>query len=110
MWYADTVGVKKVYDSVANFTSSTDDWEPAPLLKKLSETGGKFAEYERGAAHRDGLTGQWKNSASLSDADETEGAGLNSNDSADARRNSSDRACRVEMKFVRDFSYTSRCE
>jgi 3-hydroxyacyl-CoA dehydrogenase len=52
MWYADTVGVKKVYDRVCEFHKQHGMlWEPAPLLKKLSETGGKFAEYERGAAH-----------------------------------------------------------
>ena len=51
MWYADTVGVKKVYDRVCEFHKQHGMlWEPAPLLKKLAETGGKFAEYERKAA------------------------------------------------------------
>jgi 3-hydroxyacyl-CoA dehydrogenase len=51
MWYADTVGVKKVYDRVREFHKQHGMlWEPAPLLKKLAESGGKFAEFERKAA------------------------------------------------------------
>ena len=51
MWYADTVGLKKVYDRVCEFHKQHGMlWEPAPLLKKLAETGGKFAEYKRGTA------------------------------------------------------------
>ncbi len=51
MWYADTVGLKKVYERVCEFYKLHGMlWEPAPLLKKLAETGGKFAEFERGAA------------------------------------------------------------
>ena len=49
MFYADTVGLKKVYDRVCAFheqaqTEGTneDRWEPAPLLKKLAEEGGTF--------------------------------------------------------------------
>ena len=50
MWYADTVGLKKVYDRVCDFHKLHGMlWEPAPLLKKLAETGGKFAEFERKA-------------------------------------------------------------
>jgi 3-hydroxyacyl-CoA dehydrogenase len=50
MWYADTVGVKKVYDRVCEFHKQHGMlWEPAPLLKKLAESGGKFAEFERKA-------------------------------------------------------------
>ncbi len=33
------VGVKNVYDKVVAF-----GWEPAPLLKKLAESNGKFAD------------------------------------------------------------------
>jgi 3-hydroxyacyl-CoA dehydrogenase len=51
MWYADTVGLKKVYDRVCEFHKQHGMlWEPAPLLKKLAESGGKFADYERKAA------------------------------------------------------------
>jgi 3-hydroxyacyl-CoA dehydrogenase len=50
MWYADTIGLKKVYDRVCEFHKQHGMlWEPAPLLKKLAETGGKFAEFERKA-------------------------------------------------------------
>jgi 3-hydroxyacyl-CoA dehydrogenase len=50
MWYADTVGVKKVYDRVCEFhTQHGILWEPAPLLEKLAKSGGKFAEFERKA-------------------------------------------------------------
>ena len=48
MWYADTVGLKKVYDRVVEFHQRLGRfWEPAPLLKKLAESGGKFAEWTR---------------------------------------------------------------
>jgi len=51
MWYADTVGLKKVYDRVKEFHQQHGQrWEPAPLLKKLAEEGKTFAEYERHAA------------------------------------------------------------
>jgi 3-hydroxyacyl-CoA dehydrogenase len=51
MWYADTVGVKKVYERVCEFQKQHGMlWEPAPLLKKLAESGGKFAGFERTAA------------------------------------------------------------
>jgi 3-hydroxyacyl-CoA dehydrogenase len=39
MWYADEVGLKNVYDKVVAF-----GWQPAPLLKKLAESNGKFAD------------------------------------------------------------------
>jgi 3-hydroxyacyl-CoA dehydrogenase len=49
MFYADTVGLKQVYDRVCAFNDEArkqypadDRWEPAPLLKKLAESGGKF--------------------------------------------------------------------
>ncbi len=43
MWYADTVGLKKIYDRISEF-----GWEPAPLLKKLAEQGGTFAGLDAG--------------------------------------------------------------
>jgi 3-hydroxyacyl-CoA dehydrogenase len=48
MWYADTVGIRRVYDRVCEFHKKHGIlWEPAPLLKKLAESGGKFAEFDR---------------------------------------------------------------
>lgn len=46
MWYADTVGLKKVYDRICEFHRQHGElWEPAPLLKKLAEEGGAFADF-----------------------------------------------------------------
>ncbi|MGE0104912.1 MAG: 3-hydroxyacyl-CoA dehydrogenase NAD-binding domain-containing protein [Blastocatellales bacterium] len=48
MWYADTVGLKKVYDAVCRFHEEHGElWTPAPLLKRLAEEGSTFAEYDR---------------------------------------------------------------
>jgi 3-hydroxyacyl-CoA dehydrogenase len=52
MWYADTLGLKKVYDRVCEFHQQHGEgWEPAPLLKRLAEQGKTFAEFntEQGA-------------------------------------------------------------
>jgi 3-hydroxyacyl-CoA dehydrogenase len=46
MWYADTVGLKKVYDRIREFHQQHGElWEPAPLLKRLAEQGKTFAEF-----------------------------------------------------------------
>jgi len=43
MFYADTVGVKKVYDAVARFHAEQGEWmKPAPLLEQLARAGGRF--------------------------------------------------------------------
>ncbi len=48
MWYADTVGLKKVYERVVEFQKQHGEmWEPAPLLKQLAEQGKKFADITR---------------------------------------------------------------
>jgi len=48
MWYADAVGLKKVYDRVLEFHRQHGElWEPAPLLKQLAEQGKTFAEYKK---------------------------------------------------------------
>jgi 3-hydroxyacyl-CoA dehydrogenase len=48
MWYADTVGLKKVYDRVCQFRQQYGQlWEPAPLLKRLAEEGKSFADFRR---------------------------------------------------------------
>ena len=45
MWYADTVGLKKVYDRVLEFQQHHGElWEPAPLLKRLADEGKAFAD------------------------------------------------------------------
>ena len=45
MFWADQIGVKKIYDALNKYHEQTGDsfWKPAPLLKKLAETGGTFA-------------------------------------------------------------------
>jgi 3-hydroxyacyl-CoA dehydrogenase len=49
MWYADTVGLKKVYDRVSEFHDQHGElWEPAPLLKTLAEQGKTFADFDKG--------------------------------------------------------------
>jgi 3-hydroxyacyl-CoA dehydrogenase len=53
MWYADTVGLKKVYERVCEFHREHGEiWRSAPLLKRLAEQGRTFAEYgkQEGAA------------------------------------------------------------
>jgi len=53
MWYADTVGLKKIYDRVCEFHQQHGElWQPAPLLKRLADQGKPFAEFttEHGAA------------------------------------------------------------
>jgi len=48
MWYADTVGLKKVYDRVTEFQRVHGElWEPAPLLKQLAAQGRSFADFDR---------------------------------------------------------------
>ena len=43
MFYADSVGLKQVYDRVCAFSSQNPaSWQPAPLLQKLAEEGGTF--------------------------------------------------------------------
>jgi 3-hydroxyacyl-CoA dehydrogenase len=47
MWYADTVGVKKVHERVLEFENQHGElWKPAGLLKQLAETGKKFADLD----------------------------------------------------------------
>ena len=48
MWYADTVGLKKVYERICEFHAQHGQlWEPAPLLKHLAEAGESFAGFTR---------------------------------------------------------------
>jgi 3-hydroxyacyl-CoA dehydrogenase len=48
MWYADTVGLKQVYERVRQFEQQHGDlWTPAPLLKRLAESGKTFADLDK---------------------------------------------------------------
>jgi 3-hydroxyacyl-CoA dehydrogenase len=48
MWFADTVGLAKVYERILEFHRRHGElWEPAPLLKRLAEQGGTFAGLDR---------------------------------------------------------------
>ncbi len=53
MWYADTVGLKQVYERVCEFHKQHgENWRPAPLLTELAEQGKTFSDFgkEAGAA------------------------------------------------------------
>ena len=53
MWYADTVGLKRVYERIREFQQRFGNWwAPAPLLQRLAEQGKTFAEFgsRQGAA------------------------------------------------------------
>ena len=51
MWYADTVGLKKVYDRIRQFEQQHGAaWTPAPLLTRLATEGKTFAGFDRGKA------------------------------------------------------------
>jgi 3-hydroxyacyl-CoA dehydrogenase len=46
MWYADEVGVDKVYARIQEFRKEFGPaWEPAPLLAQIAKSGGKFATH-----------------------------------------------------------------
>ena len=48
MWYADTVGLRKVYERVCEFREEQGElWEPSPLLKYLAEANQTFAEFNK---------------------------------------------------------------
>ncbi len=48
MFYADSIGLKKVYEKVCQFESDQGErWKPAPLLKDLAEAGKTFGEWDR---------------------------------------------------------------
>jgi 3-hydroxyacyl-CoA dehydrogenase len=53
MWYADSVGLKHVYERVSEFhRQHGENWQPAPLLERLAAQGRTFAQFgkEEGAA------------------------------------------------------------
>jgi 3-hydroxyacyl-CoA dehydrogenase len=46
MFYADTVGLKAIYDKIVEFRRTLDPqyWQPAPLLERLANAGASFAQ------------------------------------------------------------------
>ncbi len=49
MWYADTVGLPRVYERIMSLEEQHGSlWTPAPLLKKLAQQGRTFADLDRG--------------------------------------------------------------
>ena len=48
LWYADTLGLKKIHTRLCEFHQKNGFWwEPAPLLQELAEQGLTFAEYDQ---------------------------------------------------------------
>src|SRR5260221_5368833 len=48
MWYADTVGLKTVYERICEFEQQHGEiWAPAPLLMQLAGQGKTFAEFNK---------------------------------------------------------------
>lgn len=49
MFYADTVGLKTVLARIEEFRQRHGDdlWRPAPLLRRLAESGSCFGEFDR---------------------------------------------------------------
>ncbi len=46
MWYANTVGLKKVYERICELCDRHGElWAPAPLLKQLADAGKTFADF-----------------------------------------------------------------
>lgn len=47
MWYADTVGIHKIYERICDFEREHGtEWTPAPLLIKLAESGKNFSDLD----------------------------------------------------------------
>jgi 3-hydroxyacyl-CoA dehydrogenase len=62
MWYADTVGLKKVYDRIVEFEKQHGAlWTPAPLLKQLTESGKTFADFDKQVGQGAATAGEGKN-------------------------------------------------
>jgi 3-hydroxyacyl-CoA dehydrogenase len=48
MWYADTVGLTKVYARIQEFERQHGKtWTPAPLLKQLADEGRTFSDFDK---------------------------------------------------------------
>ena len=48
MFYADTVGLKKIYDRILEFQRTLDSryWQPAPLLERLAKANSSFKQWQ----------------------------------------------------------------
>ena len=47
MWYADTVGLQKIYERILEYHRKYGDyWTPAPLLERLARDGQTFASFD----------------------------------------------------------------
>ena len=48
MYYADTVGLKKIYDRILDFQRTLDPqyWQPSALLEKLANAGSTFTQWQ----------------------------------------------------------------
>ncbi|TAK46608.1 MAG: hypothetical protein EPO23_13110, partial [Xanthobacteraceae bacterium] len=49
MFYADSVGLRKIHERILEFRKELDPqyWTPAPLIEKLALSGSSFAEWDR---------------------------------------------------------------
>ena len=49
MFYADTLGLKRVYDGICKYRAQYGDryWTPSPLLEKLAQEGSTFAAWAK---------------------------------------------------------------
>jgi 3-hydroxyacyl-CoA dehydrogenase len=48
MWYADSVGLQKVYERISEFHGVHGElWKPAPLLQQLAAEGKTFADFDK---------------------------------------------------------------
>jgi 3-hydroxyacyl-CoA dehydrogenase len=49
MFYADTIGLNNALVRIEQFRErhGADLWNPAPLLRRLAERGGTFADFDR---------------------------------------------------------------
>jgi 3-hydroxyacyl-CoA dehydrogenase len=48
MWYADSIGLKRIYHRICKFLEDHGPyWTPAPLLRQLVEEGKSFAQFDQ---------------------------------------------------------------
>ena len=48
MFYADSIGLKTIYDRILEFQRTLDSryWQPAPLLERLAKANSSFAQWQ----------------------------------------------------------------